>query len=103
MNQPFSPQALATIVGATLAVALLKVTTIVGATFAVALVTLTDKCRRPGKASKRHQKIRFQNATDLKQIAANAASGAGLRLWSIDTLCMTKAHSHLNILRFWRR
>jgi len=57
MNQPFSAQGLTSIVGATLAVALVK-------------------HDRQASCAK---KILFQHATDLKQITSNAASGGRSR------------------------
>ena len=59
MNQPLSAQGLTSIVGATLAVALVKLTSIVGATLAVALVTY---------ASRRRKNSRLQDATDLQRL-----------------------------------
>ena len=71
MNQPFSAQGLTGIVGATLAVALVK---------------------HESKQANGVKKNLFQHETDLKQIFTNAASGVGLRP-GFEKFCCNMKHS----------
>jgi len=87
MNQPINAPGLIGIVGATLAVALEKHESTLAfalekheSTLAVALLKLIRINQHDHKQASSVQKILLQNATYLKQITANAASGAGLRL-----------------------